>query len=126
MIRFKGGEEPMATRKLLYHFNRPPHGTVFNTEGMRASVGAVAGVDEHEVTILFQKDGVYYSLKDVDRSENMGYEVTLKKFEVKSYVVNEDLKARGISEEEIADDMTVISREDAFKLYQEAEFILDW
>ena len=116
----------MATRKLLYHFNRPPHGTVFNTEGMRAAVGAVAGIDEHEVTILFQADGVYYSLKDVDRSENMGYEVTLKKFGVVNYVVKEDLEARGISENDMADDMTVISRTDAFNLYQDAEFILDW
>ena len=116
----------MATRKLLYHFNRPPHGTVFNTEGMRASVGAVAGIDEHEVTILFQADGVYYGLKDVDRSENMGYEVTLKKFGVPNYVVKEDLETRGISEDELADDMKVISRADAFKLYQEAEFVLDW
>ena len=100
----------MATRKLLYHFNRPPHGTVFNTEGMRAAVGAVAGIDEHEVTILFQADGVYYSLKDVDRSENKGYEITLKKFGDMNYVVNEDLEARGISEDELSDDMTVISR----------------
>lgn len=116
----------MATKKLLYHFNRPPHGTVFNTEGMRASVGAVAGIDEHEVTILFQADGVYYCLKDVDRSENMGYEITLKKSGVRNFAVKEDLEARGISEDEIADDMTPISRADAFKLYQEAEFILDW
>ena len=116
----------MATRKLLYHFNRPPHGTVFNTEGMRAAVGAVAGIDEHEVTLLFQSDGVYYALKNVDRSENAGYEVTLKKSQVKQYVVQEDLVERGISQNEIADDMTVIPRADTWKLYQEAEFCLDW
>lgn len=116
----------MATRKLLYHFNRPPHGTVFNTEGMRAAVGAVAGIDEHEVTLLFQKDGVYYALKNVDRSENLGYEVTLKKAGVTNYVVKEDLEERGISEEEIADDMTVIPRSDTWELYDQADFCLDW
>jgi sulfur transfer complex TusBCD TusB component (DsrH family) len=50
----------------------------------------------------------------------------LKKFGVPHYVVREDLEARGISEDELADDMKVISRADTFKLYQEAEFVLDW
>jgi sulfur relay (sulfurtransferase) DsrF/TusC family protein len=116
----------MATRKLLYHFNRPPFGTVFYTEGWRAAVGATAGIDEHEVTLLFQGDGVYYCLKDVDRAENLGYEGTLQNAGVKYYVVKEDLDACGISQDEVADDMTIISRADTWKLYEEAEFTLDW
>ncbi len=116
----------MATRKLLYHFNRAPFGTVFYTEGMRAAVGAIAGIDEHEVTLLFQQDGVYYGLKNVDRSENLGYEGTFKNAGVTHYVVKEDLEARGISQGELADDMTVIPRADTWKLYQEADFNLDW
>lgn len=116
----------MATKKLLYHFNRAPFGTVFYTEGMRASVGAIAGIDEHEVTLLFQSDGIYYCLKNVDRSENKGYEVTLKKAGVKNYAVKEDLEARGVSQGELAEDITVISRADTWKLYDEADFNLDW
>jgi len=116
----------MARRKLLYHFNRAPYGTVFYTEGWRAAVGAIAGIDEHEVTILLQGDGVYYSLKGADRAENLGYEGTLNKAGVKYYVVKEDLDARGISESEIAADMVVIPRADTWKLYQEADFNLDW
>ncbi len=42
------------------------------------------------------------------------------------YVVKEDLEARGISQGELADDMTVIPRADTWKLYQEADFNLDW
>ncbi len=116
----------MATKKLLYHFNRPPYGTVFYTEGMRAAVGATAGIDKHEVTLLFQADGVYYCLKDVDRSENKGYEGTLKKAGVKYYAVKEDLEARGISQDELADDTTVIPRTATWELFQEADFNLDW
>lgn len=116
----------MATRKLLYQFNRPPYGTVFYTEGMRAAVGATAGIDEHEVILLFQADGIYYCLKDVDRSENLGYEGTLKKAGVQYYAVKEDLEARGISQDELADDVTVVSRADTWKFYQEADFNLDW
>jgi len=116
----------MATRKLLYHFNRPPYGTVFYTEGWRAAVGAISGIDEHEVTILLQGDGVYYALKGADRAENLGYQGTLQKAGTKYYVVKEDLEARGISGNEVAEDMNVIPRSDTWKLYQEADFNLDW
>ena len=116
----------MGTKKLLYHFNRAPYGTVFYTEGWRAAVGAIAGFDEHEVNLLLQGDGIFYALKNVDRSENLGYEISLKKAETKFYVVREDLEARDISQGELADDMTVISRADTWKLYEEADFNLDW
>lgn len=116
----------MATRKLLYHFNRPPYGSVFYTEGWRAAVGATAGIDEHEVTILMQGDGVYYSLKGADRAENLGYEGTLQKAGVKYYVVKEDLETRGISDNEVADDISVIPRSQTWALYEKADFNLDW
>jgi len=116
----------MATKKLLYHFNRLPYGTVFHTEGWRAAVGATAGIDEHEVTILLQGDGIYYALKEASRAENLGYEGTLKKAGTKYYVVKEDLEARGISHDEVANDMNLIPRADTGKLYHEADFNLDW
>ena len=116
----------MATKKLLYHFNRPPYGTVFHTEGWRASVGAVAGIDEHQVTLLMQGDGVYYALKGADRAENLGYEGTLKKAGTKFYAVKEDIETRGISQNELANDIMLIPRAETGKLYQEADFNLDW
>ncbi|MEW6007468.1 MAG: DsrH/TusB family sulfur metabolism protein [bacterium] len=116
----------MATKKLLYHFNRPPYGTVFQTEGWRAGVGAIAGIDEHEVVILMQGDGVYYALKDADRKENLGYEQTLKKVDTKVYAVSEDLEKRGISLNEIAPDITLIKASETLRLYEEADFNLDW
>lgn len=116
----------MATKKLLYHFNRAPYGTVFYTEGWRAAVGATAGIDEHKVTLLFQGDGVYYCLKGADRAENLGYENTLQKAGVKYYVVQEDLASRHISQEEVAKDMEIIPRADTWRLYAEADFNLDW
>lgn len=116
----------MATKKLLYHFNRAPYGTVFYTEGWRAAVGATAGIDEHEVTLLFQGDGVYYCLKGADRAENLGYEATLQKAGVKYYVVKEDLESHNILKDEIANDMNIISRQDTWRLYEEADFNLDW
>ena len=58
----------MAEKKVLINICRAPFGTVFYTEGLRAGVGVSAGIDENIPTILFQSDGVFYCLKDVDKS----------------------------------------------------------
>jgi sulfur relay (sulfurtransferase) DsrF/TusC family protein len=116
----------MGSKKLLYHFNRAPHGTIFWTEGFRAAVGATAGIDEHKVTILFQADGVWYTLKNIDKRENDGYLQTLEEAGTEYYVVKEDLEKRGIGEDEVQENIRIIPREEALALYKEADFILDW
>ena len=96
-------------------------------EGLRAAVGCAAGIDEHRATLLFQGDGVFYALKDVDRTENQGYMGTLKDLDCANYfVVSEDLDSRGIRSNELSDDMKVISRYESVKLYEEADVIMDW
>jgi sulfur relay protein TusB/DsrH len=116
----------MAEKRILYHFNRPPHGTIFWTEGMRAAVGAVAGMDEHKVDLLFQGDGVYHALKDMEEAENQGYLPSLEDADVKYYVVDEDLKERGIATNELKDRFEVIDRAKAASLFKEADMNSDW
>lgn len=116
----------MGTKRLLYHFNRAPHGTIFWTEGLRAAVGAVAGVDEHKVDILFQADGVWSALKEMGRKENEGYMQTLEEGDTKFYVVREDLEKRRIREDGVWEKVEIISRKEALRLYKEVDFILDW
>jgi sulfur relay protein TusB/DsrH len=116
----------MAEKKILYHFNRAPHGTIFWTEGMRAAVGAVAGIDEHKVDLLFHGDGVYHALKDMEETENLGYLSTLEDAEANYYVVDEDLKERNISPEELKERFQIIDREKAASLFQEADLNTDW
>lgn len=116
----------MAEKKVLINFCRAPFGTVFYTEGLRAAVGVCAGIDDNIPTVLFQSDGVFYCLKDADRSDALIYFESLKEMETKLYSVKEDLDERGISEDELAPDITVIPRERAFELFQENDFNMDF
>lgn len=116
----------MAEKKIIYCFMRAPRGTIYWTEGFRAAVGAVAGVDEHKVDLLFSGDGVYHALKDLDRTENSGYIPTLKESGAKFYVVREDLEEKGISREEVACDFELIDRVAALRLLKEADMTSDW
>ena len=63
----------MGEKKVLINICKAPFGNIFYTEGLRAGVGASAGIDENIPTILFQSDGVFYCLKDVDRTDSLAY-----------------------------------------------------
>jgi len=116
----------MGEKKVLINICRAPFGTVFYTEGLRAAVGVSAGIDENIPTVLFQSDGVYYCLKNVDRTDALAYFQSYKDMGTLVCVVKEDLDERGISEAELADDISVISKEKAFELFQENDFNMDF
>jgi sulfur relay (sulfurtransferase) DsrF/TusC family protein len=116
----------MAEKKVLINICRAPFGTVFYTEGLRAAVGTSAGIDENIPTVLFQSDGVFYCLQDVDRADAIAYFKSLKGMGTKLYAVKEDMDERRIAEAELAPDIEVISREKAFALFQENDFNMDF
>jgi sulfur relay (sulfurtransferase) DsrF/TusC family protein len=116
----------MPQKKVLININRTPFGTIMYTEGLRAAVGVSAGIDENIPTVLFQSDGVYYTLKDVDRTDALAYFESMKGMDTKLYAVKEDLDERSISESELAQDISVISRERALQLLHENDVSLDF
>ncbi|MDI6800158.1 MAG: DsrE family protein [Actinomycetota bacterium] len=116
----------MAEKRILYHFNRAPHGNIFWTEGMRAATGAVAGIDEHKVDLLFQGDGVYNALKDMEETESLGYLPSLEEAEAGYYVVDEDIKERVIGVGDLKDRFKVIDRAKAAALYLQTDMNVDW
>lgn len=109
----------MGQKKFLVNICRAPFGNVFYTEGLRAAVGATAGMDENISTVLFQGDGVFYCLKGTDRTDAAAYFESFKKANTKLFVVKEDLDERGIAGGELAGDIEVIDRKKAFALFQE-------
>ncbi len=116
----------MADKKVLINLCRAPFGTVFYTEGLRAAVGVCAGIDDNIATILFQSDGVFYCLRDVDRSDALIYFESFKEMEIELYAVKEDLDERGITKDELASGIAVIPRQRAFELFLENDFSMDF
>ncbi len=116
----------MAQRHVLITFNSAPYGNIFYSEGLRAAVGVTSGIDEHTVDLLYLGDGVYFTLKGVDRTDSAKYLGTLSALGVNLKVSKEDLAARGISESELADGAQVVSRAEALALVQRADLTIDF
>ncbi len=81
----------MGQKKVLINLCAAPFGTIFYTEGLRAVVGVSAGMDENITTVLFQSDGVYYCLKDVDRTDAQAYFASMQGMGTGLFAVKEDL-----------------------------------
>ncbi len=114
-------------KKILFMFLRAPFGSIQYTEGLRAVVGMMSGLDEHKVTCVYAGDGAYYSLKGADKSESAGYVKTIADIsETHYYVEKESMAERGISEGDVDETFEAISRDDLAKLITENDVIFDF
>ena len=111
----------MAQKHVAVLFTRPPNGDVYYTEGLRAAVGLTCGIDEHTVDVIYIGDGVYFTLKGVDRTDSSRYIATLAKGGYQLKVEAESLSERGIKKEELAGDVEVISRSQVVVLLNKAD-----
>ncbi|MEE8473200.1 MAG: DsrE family protein [Dehalococcoidia bacterium] len=116
----------MGQKHVLITFNHAPYGTIYYTEGLRAAVGVTSGIDEHTVDVVYLGDGVYFTLKGVDRKDTNKYLGTLSAAGYKLQAVEESLTARGISKADLASDIEVISRSRLLELIGKADATMDF
>jgi len=116
----------MAEKHVLVTFNHAPHGSIYYAEGLRAALGVTAGIDEHTVDILCLGDGVYFALKEADRGTAPGYLERLQSLGSHIKVEQESLAARDILEEELAEDVEIVSRGEVLALLEKADATIDF
>ena len=114
----------MPAKKVVVFFNRVPIGTLHYAEGLRASVGLGAGIDEHEIVVVCLGEGVYNALKNVEKKEVFRYiDTFLNRLEVpgKLLVEEESLKERKIEVDEVGGEWRIVSREEIARIVSEAD-----
>lgn len=116
----------MAQKHVLITFNHAPYGTIYYTEGLRAVVGVTAGIDEHTVDVAYLGDGVYFTLKGVDRADTTRYLGSLSKSGDKLKAEAESLATRGIGKDELAEDVEVIPRSQVLELINKADLTISF
>lgn len=116
----------MGQKHVLITFNHAPYGSIFYNEGLRAVVGVTSGIDEHTVDVLYLGDGAYFTLKGVDRLDSQKYLSTLAKAGYQLRVEREALQERGIPESALAEDVQIISRQEAVDLISRADVTIDF
>ncbi len=105
----------METRRLLFLLRQPPYGSSHALEALEAVL--VAGVFDQQVSVLFSGDGVWQLLIGQDGSavERRTIEKiarALPQYDVTDlYACGDSLAARGLTAEDLALPVTVVTQE---------------
>ena len=94
---------------------QPPHGTLYPVEGLRMSVAVSADFDPITIAI---NDGVYTFLKDTDKTMYSMHIEFLKNIDLDIYVDKKSLDERGLTKDDLVDDVEVKEHGDILKLIE--------
>lgn len=105
-------------KNIVIILRRPPHGTLFPVEGLRMSV-AVSG-DFEPITLVIN-DAVFAFLKDVDKTMYDPHLNFLKKIDLDIVIDKKSLDERGISKENLIDDVIVKEHDEVLRILAECD-----
>jgi tRNA 2-thiouridine synthesizing protein C len=121
----------MGTQKKFMFVNRKaPYGTVYALESLE--VVLITAAFEQDVSLAFADDGVYQLKKGMQTKaiEMKNFSPTYRALEdydiEKLFVERESLAARGLSEQDLVVDVTVLARDELAKLMAEQDVVLSF
>ena len=120
----------MATKKFMFVNRKAPFGTIYALESLE--VVLITATFDQDVSLVFVDDGVYELVKG-QNPKGIGIKNhaptyrALDGYDVeKLYVERESLQARGLTEEDLLVDVTVLDREELSALMQEQDVVLSF
>lgn len=117
-------------KKFLYVNRKAPYGTVYALESLE--VVLIGAAFEQDVSVVFMDDGVFEIVKGQDTAgiEMKNFSPTYRALEMydveKLYVTKESLDARGLTEDDLLVDVTVMSAAELADLMEEQDVILSF
>jgi len=122
----EGGE----IKKFMYVNRKAPYGTIYALESLE--VVLIGAAFEQDVSVVFMDDGVFEIVKGQDTAgiEMKNFSPTYRALEMydveKLYVTKESLDARGLTEEDLLVDVTVMTAAELADLMEEQDVILSF
>lgn len=117
-------------KKFMFVNRKAPHGTIYALESLE--VVLITAAFDQDVSLAFLDDGVYQLKKDQQTKgiETKNFSAAYRALEgydiEKLYVERESLEARGIGEEDLLVDVTVLGRSEMGELMDQQDVILSF
>ncbi len=117
-------------KKFMFVNRKAPYGTVYALESLE--VVLISAAFDQDVSLAFLDDGVYQLKKGQQTKgiETKNFSPTYRALDgydiEKLYVEREALEARGLSEEDLLVDVTVLSRKEMGALMEEQDVVLSF
>ena len=117
-------------KKFMFLNRKAPHGTVYALEGLE--VVLITAAFDQDVSLVFTDDGVYQLMKGIDTKgvEVKDFSKTYRALEgydiEKLYVDKSSMDARGLAEEDLIVDVTVLSDDEMKSLMDEQDVVISF
>jgi len=119
-----------GVKKFMFVNRKAPYGTIYALESLE--VVLITAAFDQDVSLVFIDDGVYQLKKGQQTKgiETKNFSPTYRALEgydiEKLYVEKESLEARGLSEEDLLVDVTVLGRAEMGALMNEQDIVLSF
>jgi tRNA 2-thiouridine synthesizing protein C len=128
MDDMEGGEG--VVKKFMFVNRKAPHGTVYALEGLE--VVLISAAFDQDVSMVFTDDGVYELIKGVNTKgiEVKDFSKTYRALEgydiEKLYVEKSSMDARGLTEDDLIVDVTVLDSAEMANLMAEQDVVISF
>ena len=119
-----------VVKKFMFLNRKAPHGTVYALEGLE--VVLITAAFDQDVSMVFTDDGVYQLMKGIDTKgiEVKDFSKTYRALEgydiEKLYVDQVSMDARGLTEDDLIVDVTVLSVDEMASLMDEQDVVISF
>lgn len=119
-----------TVKKFMFVNRKAPYGTIYALESLE--VVLITAAFDQDVSLVFMDDGVYQLKKGQQTKgiETKNFSPTYRALEgydvEKLYVEKESLEARGLTEDDLLVDVTVLGREEMGALMNEQDVVLSF
>ncbi len=123
-------EETGAIKKFMFVNRKAPYGSIYALESLE--VVLISAAFDQDVSLAFMDDGVYQlkkgqQTKGIDTKNFSPTYRALDGYDIeKLYVEKEALEARGLTEDDLLVDVTVLSRAEMGALMEEMDVVLSF
>jgi tRNA 2-thiouridine synthesizing protein C len=117
-------------KKFMFVNRKAPHGTVYALEGLE--VVLISAAFDQDVSLAFADDGVYELIKGMNTKgiEVKDFSKTYRALEgydiEKLYVEKESMDVRGLTEDDLIVDVTVLDSAEMAKLMAEQDVVISF
>ncbi|HEY5763040.1 MAG TPA: sulfurtransferase complex subunit TusC [Rhodocyclaceae bacterium] len=120
----------MSTKKFMFVNRKAPYGSIYALESLE--VVLITAAFDQDVSLVFLDDGVFQLKKGMQTKgiETKNFSPTYRALDgydvEKLYVEQESLEARGLTEDDLVVDVTVLSSAEMGKLMEEQDVVLSF
>jgi tRNA 2-thiouridine synthesizing protein C len=120
----------MTTKKFMFVNRKAPYGSIYALESLE--VVLITAAFDQDVSLVFVDDGVFQLKKGMQTKgiETKNFSPTYRALDgydvEKLYVEQESLEARGLTEDDLVVDVTVLSSAEMGQLMEEQDVVLSF